>query len=113
MLDSLVLECAMKGIPASIFYNKEKNRIEYEIQIGSKTGTGKLYQESEEVILETRYQTIDKVSTFDDIANVAYRWFSNYQDREPFTSPDGQWAKIFLQKGWIKIQTETKYVIAR
>lgn len=101
-LDILLKECAQKGLSSTIFFNKEKNRFEHEIVIGSKTGYGILYEEEEKIILETRYQTKDEVASFEDIASVAFRWFQNYKDREPFIVPDSAWREYFLKQGWIK-----------
>jgi hypothetical protein len=114
-LQELILDCARKGLSANTSYDKARDRIEYIITIGSKSGTGTLYEVDGKIILETRYQTMDEVSSYDDIGQVAWRWFCNYKDREPFTSPDSQWVDFFVDKGWIKVEKEvvTKYVVNR
>ncbi|HEY9703127.1 MAG TPA: hypothetical protein V6C58_11810 [Allocoleopsis sp.] len=108
-INEVLEQCAKNGLASTMFFNKEKNRFEYEVIIGSKTGTGLLYEEDNKVILETRYQTKDEVTSYEDIANVAFRWFQNYKDREPFTSPDSTWCDYFLKQGWVKKVASIKY----
>lgn len=81
---------------------RSTDKLEYIIQIGSKTRTGRLFANKGKVILEIRYQSRDEIESFDDIAYVAYGWYIDYKDGEPFTSPDSNWVKIFQEKGWIK-----------
>jgi hypothetical protein len=109
-LFDLALECAKKGIGSELGYDQVNQRVFFRIHIGSKTGTGDLYLNDGEIVLETRYQKINVVNDFDDIVNVAFDWFEKYCEREPFTSPDGLWVKFFEEKGWVKKIVKTEYV---
>jgi hypothetical protein len=109
-LFDLALECAKKGIGSELGYDKENDRHFFRVHIGSKTGTGDLYLKEGEIVLETRYKTINVVEDFNDITNIAFDWYEKYSGREPFTSPDSNWAEHFEEKGWIKKVVQTVYV---
>ena len=102
-IHELMQDCAKKGLHSNLSYSESDKRFEYEIQVGSKSGTGKLYEQYGKIVLETRYQTIDEIESYDDIASVAWRWFINYKEREPFGSPDGYWGQYFEFMGWMDI----------
>jgi hypothetical protein len=108
-LFELALECAKNGHGVTLGLNREKNRLEFTIQIGSKTGTGIFYEEGEEIILETRYNRKNIVENFQDIGKVAYEWFCDYKDREPFGQPDTEWVEYFVKNGFLKRVTKTVY----
>ncbi len=88
------------------------------IQIGgfSKSGNATLFITPDDTEwgskayrVTTRYDNIDYVKTYDDIVNVAYWWYMNYKDREPFTQPSDYWIKDFLRLGLIKEKVMTTY----
>jgi len=108
-LTDFIVELTKKGLSVTLEYNQRTERLEGIIQIGSKTGTGTLFEFNGAILLSTRYDIIDNVSSYDDIAQVAFRWYDNYKDREPFGTPDATWVGYFLEKGWIKIDTKTVY----
>lgn len=108
-LIDFITELTKKGLSVTLEYNKHSERMEGTIHIGSKTGTGILFELDGDIILETRYKTIDRVSSYDDIAEVAFRWYDNYKDREPFGTPDALWVEYFMNKGWITLETKTVY----
>lgn len=107
-LFELALECAKNGHTVSLAINNE-NKPEFTIHIGSKTGTGKFYEVNEIILLETRYNRISEIQSYDDIGEEAYDWYLNYKDREPFTQPDSAWADYFVKRGWLKKTTKTFY----
>lgn len=108
-LIDLITELTKKGLSITLEYNQRTERLEGTIQIGSKTGTGTLFESNGAILLTTRYDIIDSVSSYEDIAQVAFRWYDNYKDREPFGTPDAVWLDYFMEKGWIKIETQTVY----
>lgn len=112
-LIDLVEELTKKGLAVTLYYNKEVARMEGTIQIGSKTGTGTLLEREGKLLLYTRYGQTDEVNSYDDIAEVAFRWYNNYKDREPFGTPDSTWINYFLEKGWIKAENKVVYKTAR
>lgn len=110
-LFELATECVKNSITCELLYSSERNAPFFRIHIGSKTGGGDLYEDSEGgIVIETRYQKKNVVEFFDDIAFVAFDWYLNYKNREPFTQPDSQWVSIFEQKGWIKKIVKTEYI---
>lgn len=114
-INELIVECTKRGFPLTLGFNTEKDRIEYEIHIGSKTGIGTLYEDDTRIFLATRYDTINEIFSFDSIADVAYRWFDDYKDREPFTNPDPKWLEYFKEQNWVKSEVEviTRYIPIR
>lgn len=109
-VEELVIECIKHDIPVNgVDYNGRN--LEYEIGGFSKSGTGKLTTDEDgNTILVTRYNTVNEVRSFEDIADVAYDWYYNYRDREPFTQPDYNWAPIFVEMGLIEERIVKTYV---
>ena len=84
------------------------------IHIGSKTGTGHLYWDGENVCIKTRYDKVDLIdmdTIISDIAYVAWYWYLNYKDRD--YGPSDKWLPIWKRMGLIseKIVQKTEYVI--
>lgn len=77
----------------------------------SKSGTCSFEFVNDRVIALTRYDTITDIENFRDIALLAFDWFCDYCDREPFKEPHEIWKPIFLDEGWIEIQLVEKIVI--
>lgn len=98
LVESLVKECHHNGIGITgvDLYNDE---LGYHIDGFSKSGTAFLYADGDKVLLKTRYNRIDEIETFEDIAGVAYEWNEGYCDRNPF-GWDSRWTKVFDKFGW-------------
>lgn len=75
-IESLVIECAKHGVPITdVRYNAELDTLEFQLEGFAKSGSALLTKDEEgNVILKTRYNEIDRVNSFDDIAVVALRW---------------------------------------
>lgn len=73
----------------------------FEVNGFSKSGTALVYEEGEKIICKTRYDTIDEIEDFRDLASVAFRWNDSYLDREPFTAYDSNWKPYFEEYGWL------------
>ncbi len=103
---TLVKELLENGIPVSGVTLKD-NELAYEIQIGSKTGTGLLSYDNtfDRCVLVTRYNQRDFIDTFYDISFVAFDWYTRYKDQY---EPSEDWLKIWVADG--KIQVEEKIV---
>lgn len=102
----VIEQLILKGIRVEIY--SEQGKTFAEIQIGSKTGTGKLSYDGGSVILETRYNqkdTIDPEVAVEDISSVAWQWFLNYQTRG--YSPSLTWLPIWKEQGLIAEVTKT------
>jgi hypothetical protein len=63
------------------------------------------------VIALTRHDTRTDIEEFRDIALLAFDWFCDYVDIDPFKEPHEIWKPIFLDQGWIEIELVEKIVI--
>lgn len=75
-IECIVIECAKHGVPITdVRYNTELDTLEFQLEGFAKSGSALLTKDTEgNVILKTRYNEIDYVNSFDDIAVVALRW---------------------------------------
>jgi len=103
-----------KGIP--VILSKRDGIVYGEIEIGSKTGTGKLHWDeiTSNVVLETRYGQISYIhldNPIEDISYTAWSWYLDYRDRG--YGPNETWLPIWIEQGLItKKKIETfEYVI--
>ena len=111
-LDQIIAECAERHIPVKVV-PAGRNRIAYEISGFSKSGTALVYIQKDKVLCETRYQNIEEIENFHDLALVALEWYLNYRERTPFEEPEPYWAEYWVDKGIMKKQTKTIYTINR
>lgn len=110
-LFELAKEVASNEIPINSFEIEDGKPV-FEIQGFSKSGTAKLtYNDNGDIILKTRYDRVDIIETFYDIASVAYDWF--YSRRDEYIP--GHWEKVYVDYGWIEVKTKvvTKYECKR
>lgn len=99
--ESLIKEIIEKGIPC-VGFSDEGDSLSFEIGGFSKSGTAVLYEQEGNMYCKTRYNTIDEIETFEDVAEVAWGWNDNYITREPFTAYDSNWLPYFKEFGWVK-----------
>lgn len=97
ILQSIIEECAKREIPVSLTKNSS-GKICYEVSGFSKSGTATLFIDKGKIICETRYQTLDEIESFHDLALVAYEWYVNYKNRTPFEFPEKYWAEYWVEK---------------
>jgi hypothetical protein len=95
LLEIIIKDCLAEGIKVHSEL-AEDNSIAYRVDGFSKSGDALLYVEENAVVCKTRYDRIDHILTFRDLAYVAYDWYNNYKDREPFQKPDPNWENVFL-----------------
>jgi hypothetical protein len=113
-VEDIVKECVKRHIPVDVHHALSDNdNIVYRVTGFSKSGGANIWQGPSEVICVTRYETMDDLQSFKDLSGVAWRWYLNYKDREPFTEPDHNWLQTWIDEGRIeaKVETVTKYVI--
>ena len=106
-LEDLVKETLENGIPIVGVGLTENNELYYEVSGFSKSDTAKIYQYEDYIRCETRYNTIDDIDSFEDLADVAMRWNEGYCDREPF-GWDSNWLPIFEKFGGVEIKEIVK-----
>ncbi len=94
LLEIIIKDCLAEGIKVQSELAQDGS-IAYRIDGFSKSGEALLYAEENAVVCKTRYDRIDHVLTLRDLAYVAWSWYDNYKDREPFQSPDPNWEKVF------------------
>jgi hypothetical protein len=102
----VIEQLILKGIRVEIY--SEQGKTFAEIQIGSKTGTGRLSCDGDSVILETRYNQKDAINpatAVEDISVIAWGWFLNYQTRG--YGPSLTWLPIWKEQGLITEETKT------
>lgn len=100
LIHNLVKECLENGIDIIDveLYNGE---LGYQIDGFSKSGTAFLYTDGDKLFLKTRYNQIDEIECFEDIASIAYEWNEGYCSRDPF-GWDKRWVNVFKNFGWMK-----------
>jgi hypothetical protein len=104
----------IEGISVELSSTEPNKLISGTIQIGSKSGTGSLYWNGEDVCLETRYGKVDIIdmdNIINDIAYVAWYWYLDYKDRG--YGPSITWLPIWERMGLIskKVIHKTEYII--
>jgi hypothetical protein len=110
-IEDLVWDCLNHGIRV-VGVGIKGDGLSYDIDGFSKSGTATLYEEDGAFFLESRYNQIDEIESFEDIAAVAYDWNLGYCDREPF-GWDARWLPVFQKLGWVDVEeiTTKKVVI--
>lgn len=75
-IESIIIECAKHGVPITdVRYNGELDTLEFQLEGFAKSGEALLTKDANgNIILKTRYDEIDYVNSFKDIAEVALRW---------------------------------------
>lgn len=74
-LIEIVTECLEHNVPITGVALNDRKDFVFELQGFSKSGTGFLTKDDEgNVILKTRYNEIDRIEDFNDIAYAAKRW---------------------------------------
>lgn len=68
----------------------------------SKSGECVISYEEGNLVANTRYGRKDVLESFNDLVQVAFDWWENYREREPFEIPHSNWKDIFIQKGLIE-----------
>lgn len=96
-LEELVRECLIKGINVCGVELKD-DKLAYKIDGFAKSGYALLYEEDGKIYSETRYNTIDEIEDFRDLAYVAYHWNSIGIPRG--FSMDPYWLPIFKEYGF-------------
>lgn len=94
LLEIIIKDCLAEGIKVQSELAQDGS-IAYRVDGFSKSGDALLYAEENAVVCKTRYDRIDHVLTLKDLAYVAWSWYDNYKNREPFESPDPRWKNVF------------------
>ena len=108
LLHSIIEECAQRNIPVSVSKHSS-GKICYEVSGFSKSGYATLYIEKGKIICETRYDTLEQIDSFNDLALIAFEWYVNYRNRSPFEHPEKYWAEYWVEKGYMKKETHVVY----
>lgn len=96
----IVKTCLDNNIPV-IGMHKVDDYMAFEIAGFSKSGTATIWQtDDDEILCETRYNQIDEIDDFIDLASIAFTWNKNYLNRG--YGWDINWINVFINLGWIK-----------
>ena len=98
--ENLIKEIINKGIPI-VGTTIVGDSLAFEVNGFSKSGTALVYEEGDTMYSKTRYNTIDEISDFRDLAYVAFKWNDGYINRQPFTAYDSNWKPYFEEYEWI------------
>lgn len=112
VLDQIIAECAQRGIPVKVV-PAGRNRIAYEVSGFSKSGTALVYIHKCKILCETRYQTIEEIDSFHELALIALECYLIHKERIPFEEPDAYWAEYWVEKGIMRKSIQTIYTINR
>lgn len=109
-LESIVKDCLSRGIPVVKTASFDSGVV-YEVQGFSKSGIAKIYVDREKIICETRYQNLEEIYSFNDLAMVALEWYLKYKEIAQFEEPEPYWAEYWVEKGIMSKSTITVYKI--
>ena len=107
-LEDLVKEVLQNKIPIVGVGLTENNELYYEVSGFSKSDTAKIYQYEDYIRCETRYNTIDDIDSFEDLAEVAMRWNEGYAGGLYNYGWSSDWLPIFEKFGWVEIKEIVK-----
>ncbi|MEK6828857.1 MAG: hypothetical protein AABY15_01935 [Nanoarchaeota archaeon] len=107
LLEKIIKDCLEAGIKVQTELMPD-GELGYKVDGFSKSGEAFLYVEGEAVVCKTRYDRIDHVLTFRDLAYIALEWYENYKNREPFENPDPRWESVFIKLGMMSSNGEEK-----
>jgi hypothetical protein len=91
-LETIIDECVKNGLIVYVDLAPNGTRA-YRVDGFSKSGSALIYEDGD-IKCVTRYNTVDTIDCFDDLVDVARRWFNNYSDREPFKGVEPEWEHL-------------------
>jgi len=106
-LVSILLE---NGLTCSGVNLTSDNKLGFVFNGFSKSGTATLFEDNGKIFCHTRYNTVDEIFCGDDLIRVAFHWWNDYRDREPFNNPDSDMLPHFERLGLITKKINIQYV---
>ena len=76
----------------------------------SKSGTATLASVDGRILCYTRYDTVDEITCGDDVIQVAFDWWADYRNREPFEHPSSEMLPHFERLGLVTKKIKVEYV---
>lgn len=116
-MESILLECLKRGLRLEAEWDKEREEIVYLIPGFSKSSYARCYimtfqpvtGPAEEFLeCHTRYDQVDHIRSFEDLAYLADDWWRRQQRDYP--TPPSDWADIFIELGIARKTPVTKDV---
>lgn len=112
-LEKLIRELLEKGFTISGVSLSEHGDLEFELQGFYKSGSIKLYNNSNYIYALARYNEHTELSItnpFDSLVNLNYEWWEKSKSRyEGWSQPDSKWLPYFIEKGLVKEKTIKVY----
>jgi hypothetical protein len=109
MFPKFIEECLDEEIPVGL--KKENGRISFEIDGFYKSGTIKVYQDSEDSwTAHDRYGRVYTVDSFQELVGINFSWWQSSKERSSaWEQPDPRWIKALERFGYIKPVTRVTY----
>lgn len=106
-LKEIIWECVIRNIPVSIEKEPEAvDGVAFMVDGFAKSGRAKVFDSvNGNILVHTRYNQVDTIVTFQDLASIAFEWCDGYI-ANGYTY--GYWAATFEELGWIKSVTKTE-----
>lgn len=108
LLTEIIRGCVINGISVEIVnYPSAADGMAYKVIGFAKSGEAAVFENhTGQIQVNLRYCTVEYISSFEDLANICFRWCEDYKERGYGYD---QWATVFEEYGWIKKVTTTSY----
>ena len=91
---------------------KDRN-VSVEMQRFYKSGNILLSEDEGQITAKSRYDGTDIIDSWSDIVSLNYSWWDSSKDRyDGWLNPENAFLQDFIDAGYVKAVTETKYVEA-
>lgn len=103
----IIKECVQNGIDVSIIGIGDAGDFIYNVDGFAKSGTAEVYDSCDgKIYARARYEQVNEISSFEDLAKIAYNWNKIYCDETVF-GWDAQWTPVWEYFGWITFKYYT------
>lgn len=109
----IVQECLTRGLELKV--KMENNEIRYYFEDGFYKSGSSTYlvasNSTDHMVLHTRYENQEEVTSFEDIVNASYEWWCSSKHRcDGWNQPHAGWAEFYVEFGLVTKQTVTTTV---
>lgn len=114
-LQELIIELLKEGVLINEVKLKQIDNLtclSYRIDGFYKSGGVDLYETSDGIFAEARYNEINQIESIDDLISLNYTWWQRSKERyDGWTNPDSKWINLLLRKGLVteKVKTVKTY----
>lgn len=112
-LEKLIRDLLEKGFTISGVTLSENGDLQFELQGFYKSGSVKIYADSNYIYALARYNEITELNytnPFDSLVNLNYEWWQKSKSRyEGWSQPNSDWLPYLIEKGLVTEKTITTY----